>query len=135
MLQGCFQDTDWDLFAKGSDLEEHACSVLGYINFCTESVTTQRTIKGFLNQQLWMNSKVRTLLKEWDAAFRLGDQQAYSAAWRELKRGIREAKRRHKQRMEEKFNNNNPCNLSKGIKLTDYKTKNHHLMIPTYLMC
>lgn len=61
--------------------------------FCTDTVTTQKNTV-FLNQKPWIYSKVRTLLKEHDVAFRSGDQQVYSAAQQELERGIREAQRR-----------------------------------------
>lgn len=66
----------------------------------------------------------KEIIKTADVAF--GSGEAYSLAQQELERGIREAKRRHKQRIEEQFNNNNPRNMWKGIKaLTDYKTTSH----------
>lgn len=125
MLQDCFDDTDWGVFAEGADLEEYADSVLGYINYCTENVTTQKTIKVFPNQKPWFNSKVRRLLQERDAAFRSGDQQAYTGARGNLHRGIMEAKREHKQRIEDHFNSNNSRSMWNGIKaLTGYKNTN-----------
>lgn len=40
MLQDCFDNTKWGLFAEGSDLEEYAGSVLEYIDFVVFSVNT-----------------------------------------------------------------------------------------------
>ncbi len=71
MLQVCFENTDWGLFAEGANLDEYASSVLGYINVCTGNVITQKTIKVFPNRTPWFNAKVRALLQE-DAAFRSG---------------------------------------------------------------
>lgn len=51
MLQDCFENTDWGVFAERADLDEYAGSVMGYINFCTGNVTTQKTIKLFSNQK------------------------------------------------------------------------------------
>ncbi|KAI4881601.1 hypothetical protein NFI96_007439 [Prochilodus magdalenae] len=123
MMQDCFDSTDWHLFAQGSDLEEYASSVMGYIHFCTENVLPKKTIKVFPNQKPWVNKSVRALIKSRDEAFRSGDRLAYSAARRNLKKGIKEAKHSYKQRIEEHFENNNPRSMWNGIKaLTDYKT-------------
>lgn len=46
MLQDCFDNTDRDMFAEGTDLVKYAESVLGYIYFCTENMLTQKDNKG-----------------------------------------------------------------------------------------
>ncbi|KAI4889320.1 hypothetical protein NFI96_006060 [Prochilodus magdalenae] len=123
MMQDCFDSTDWHLFAQGADLDEYASSVMGYIHFCTENVLPKKTIKVFPNQKPWVNKSVRALIKSRDEAFRSGDRLAYSAARRNLKKGIKKAKHSYKQRIEEHFENNNPRSMWNGIKaLTDYKT-------------
>ncbi|KAI4891004.1 hypothetical protein NFI96_004964 [Prochilodus magdalenae] len=110
-------------YNNGADLEEYASSVMGYIHFCTENVLPKKTIKVFPNQKPWVNKSVRALIKSRDEAFRSGDRLAYSAARRNLKKGIKEAKHSYKQRIEEHFENNNPRSMWNGIKaLTDYKT-------------
>ncbi|KAK3547907.1 hypothetical protein QTP70_000572 [Hemibagrus guttatus] len=49
--------------------------------------------------------------------------QAYSNAWRELKKGVTEAKQRYQQQIGGHFVNNNPHSMWKGIKtITDYKS-------------
>ena len=53
-----------------------------------------------------INSMVRELLKERDAAFRSHEMQAYCDARGKLKRGIRDAKCQYKQHIEEQFSNN-----------------------------
>uniref|UniRef100_A0A669BZP0 Reverse transcriptase domain-containing protein n=1 Tax=Oreochromis niloticus TaxID=8128 RepID=A0A669BZP0_ORENI len=121
-LQDCFDNTNWSVFAKGSDLEGHTSAVLSYISFCTESVTTTKTVKVFPNQKPWLNSEVRALLRARDSAFKSGDQQVYKEARQSLVKGIKEAKRKYKQRIEEHFNTKNSRNMWQGIKtLTGYK--------------
>lgn len=123
-LQDCFDSTDWGIFAEGTDLESHTSAVLSCISYCTESVITTRTVKVFPNQKPWLNSKVRTLLRAQDVAFRSGDQQAYREARQALQRGIEKAKHKHKQCIEDSFDNNNTRNMWQGIKeLTGYKDK------------
>ncbi len=54
-LQDCFENTDWELFAQSTDLEEYSSSVLAYIAFCTDTVLTTKTIMVFPNQKSWFN--------------------------------------------------------------------------------
>lgn len=96
MLQDCFELTDWGVFKEGADLEEYTSSVLAYLHFCT--VLPTKSIKVFPNQKPWLDSTVRSLLKARDAAYRSGDMLAYSRALRDLKKDIRKAKYRYKQR-------------------------------------
>lgn len=68
---------------------------------------------------------MRALLRERDAAFRSGDKQAYAVVRGNLRRGIRDAKKKYKQQIEEHFSTNNSRSIWNGIKaLTDYKTTN-----------
>ncbi len=139
-LQDCFDLTEWDVFTEGADLDEYTTSVLAYIDFCTETVLTTKTVRTFPNQKPWFDKRVRFLFKERNAAFKSGDAQAYSNARRELKKGIKEAKYRYKQRLEAQFNNNNSCCMWKGIKaITDYNGRSSHISnnpcLPDSLNC
>ncbi|KAI4872906.1 hypothetical protein NFI96_001928 [Prochilodus magdalenae] len=69
-----------------------------------------------------MNREVRLLLKARDSAYRSGDQEAYSLARANLRRGISKAKHCYKQRIEEHFNSSDPRRMWQGIRtITDYK--------------
>ena len=46
--QHCFQDTDWDVFAEGTDLEGHTSAVLSCIYFCAEFVSETKTVQKVL---------------------------------------------------------------------------------------
>ena len=81
----------------------------------------QKNVKVLHNQKPWFNGEMRTLLRTRDSAFKSGDLQAYKQAWRSLRRGINEAKRRYKQRIMGNFNSNNSRSMWQGIKtLTGY---------------
>ncbi len=139
-LRDCFDLTEWDVFTEGADLDEYTNSVLAYIDFCTETVLTTKTVRTFPNQKPWFDKRVRFLLKEWKAAFKSGDAQAYSNARRGLKTGIKEAKYRYTQRLEAQFNNNNSCSMWKAIKaITDCNGRSSHISnnpcLPDSLNC
>uniref|UniRef100_A0A3B3I9A9 Reverse transcriptase domain-containing protein n=1 Tax=Oryzias latipes TaxID=8090 RepID=A0A3B3I9A9_ORYLA len=122
-LQDCFELTDWEVFKDGSDLEAYTTSVLSYVQFCTDAVLPTKSIKVYPNQKPWFDGTVRSLLKARDAAYRSGDRLAYSRARTELRRGINQAKRRHRQRVEQHFANNNPREMWRGIRtITDHRS-------------
>ncbi len=73
-LQGCFKDTRWNLFER-SDIEHHTTTVLSYITFCTDTVTSKKQIKVFPNQKPWFNNTVRQLLRSRGAVLRSGDRE------------------------------------------------------------
>ncbi len=132
-LQDCFDLTEWDVFKEGADLDEYTTSVLTYIDFCTETVLTTKIVRNFPYQKPWFDKIVWFLLKERNAAFKSGDAQAYSNARRDLKKGIKEAKYRCKQRLEAQFDNNS-CSLWKAIKvITDYNGRSSHISNNTCL--
>ena len=120
-LQNCFQHTDWSVF-EHPDLSVHTEAVLSYIKFCIGNVTVEKRIRVFPNQKPWMSGQVRALLKARNTAFRSGDKELYSAARANLKRGIREAKAEHKERIESHLSNNNPRQVWQGIQqITNFR--------------
>lgn len=127
-LQDCFEHTDWEVFKDGSDLEAFTSSVLGYVQFCSDSVLSTKTIKVFPNQKPWCDSTVRSLLRDRDAAYRSGDRAAYSRARTDLRKGIQQAKYRYRQRMEKHFTDNDLKEMWKGIRtITDDRNSNQQI--------
>ena len=123
-LQDCFEHTVWDIFEQ-QDLEEYTGTVLSYINHCTDTVTAAKRIRVYPNQKPWMTSKVKTLLQERNSAFRSGDKNLYSTARANLKRGIKDAKKAYKEKIEDHLTNNNPRRVWQGIQnITNYKNSN-----------
>ncbi len=59
-----------------------------------------KTIKSFPNLKTWMTEEVKALSRAKKAAFRSGDKEAYSTTTVRLKPSIKEAKRRHQERLE-----------------------------------
>lgn len=120
--QDCFDTTDWDVFAEGTDLEGHTTAVLSYINFCDENVAETKTNRAFPNQKLWLNSEVWTLLRAWNSAFKSAMPPEYKEGQNRLRKGIRVAKNRYNQHIEEHFNNNESRCMWQGIKtITGHK--------------
>nr|XP_043874450.1 uncharacterized protein LOC122764210 isoform X2 [Solea senegalensis]XP_043874509.1 uncharacterized protein LOC122764439 isoform X2 [Solea senegalensis] len=123
-LQDCFSTTLWDLFSS-HNLQEYTDTVLCYIKNCIDTVTFNKRVRVFPNQKPWMNSKVQSLLKSRNAAFKSGDRALYSVARSDLKRGIREAKAAYKRKIEDHFAVNDPRRMWQGINhITNYRSSN-----------
>ncbi|XP_013856480.1 uncharacterized protein LOC106512398 [Austrofundulus limnaeus] len=119
--QNCFENTDWEVFEEGTDLNGHTSAVLDYINFCANCATKTTTVKMLPNQKPWFNKELRVLLKAMNTAFKLWDQLAYKRARTDLRRGIIRAKHNYQLRIQEYFNQNNSKGMWQGIKsLTGY---------------
>ena len=123
-LQDCFSRTVWDLFSS-HNLQEYTDTVLSYIQNCVDTVTVNKRVRVFPNQKPWMNSKVQSLLKNRNIAFKSGDRALYSEARSDLKRGIREAKAAYKGKIEDHFAVNDPRRMWQGINhITNYRSSN-----------
>ena len=120
-LQDCFENTDWSIF-EHEDLEQYTAAVLGYIKHCIDTVTVDKLVRIYPNTKPWMTKDVTGLLKERDRAFKVGDQELYSAARANLKRGIREAKAEYKGKIEDHLQSNNTREVWQGVQhLTNFK--------------
>ena len=120
-LQDCFENTDWSIF-ENKDLEQYTAAVLGYIKYCIDTVTVDKPVRVYPNTKPWMTTEVRGLLKERDRAFKAGDQNLYSAARANLKRGIRVAKAEYKIKIEDHLQSNNSREVWQGVQhLTNFK--------------
>jgi hypothetical protein len=71
----------------------------------------------FPNQKPWLDGNVRSLLRARDTAFRSGDRLAYRTARRDLKKGIKEAKGKYRQRIEGHFGTKTPGACGEPSKL------------------
>ena len=91
-------------------------SVLFYIKCWMENIPTTKQIRVFPNNKPWMTGGVRLLLKTCDTAFQSGDGQRYKAARANLKRGIKDAKAAHKQKIEDLFSSSDHRRAWQGIR-------------------
>ncbi|KAK7893484.1 hypothetical protein WMY93_022636 [Mugilogobius chulae] len=126
----CFHHTDWDVFKEQNTdkrvvLDNYTSTVLDYICFCVDNVTCWRQFRVFPNTPPWMTQEVKQLIRARDTAFHSGDQEAYSAARADLRRGINTAKRHYRSRIEARFETTtNPRQVWEGIRaITDYKRR------------
>ncbi|KAK3518337.1 hypothetical protein QTP86_003647 [Hemibagrus guttatus] len=127
-LQDCFECTDWDIFKEaainGETTDLHVISdQLPAIRKCIDDVTVSKSITTQPNQKLWTTTKVHTMLKSRDFAFRARDKDALRTAWAKLSQAISEAKRAHSQRIHGHFQSSGDTRcIWQGIQsITNYR--------------
>ncbi len=105
MLQTALDDVDWDLFrARSSDVSEFTDVALIFVNTLTEQATETVTIRTFSNQKPWVDRSIRDAVNHRTAAYnaglRSGNMSEYKASCYALRRGVRAAKLRYRERIE-----------------------------------
>ncbi len=117
MLQVALDDVDWDMFrASSSDISEFTDVALSFVNTLTEQVT----IRTFSNQKLWVDRTICDAVNHRTAAYNAGllsgNMSEYKASCYALRRAVRAAKLRYRERIESHFQLNYSRCMWQGLK-------------------
>ncbi len=121
MLQASLDDVDWDMFrASSSDISEFTDVALSFVNTLTEQATETVTIRTFTNQKPWVDRSIRDAVNHRTAAYNAGllsgNMSEYKASCYALRRAIRAAKHRYRERIESHFQLNDSRRMWQGLK-------------------
>ncbi len=129
MLQAALDDVDWDMFrASSSDVSEFTDVALSFVNTLTEQATETVTIRTFSNQKPWVDRSIRDAVNHRTAAYNAGllsgNMSEYKALCYALRRAIRAAKRRYRERIESHFQLNVSRRMWQGLKTICFSGNN-----------
>ncbi len=121
MLQASLDDVDWDMFrASSSDVSEFTDVALSFVNTLTEQATETVTIRTCSNQKPWVDRSIRDAVNHRTAAYNAGllsgNMSKYKASCYSLRRAVRAAKRRYRERIESHFQLNDSRRMWQGLK-------------------
>ncbi len=121
MLQASLDDVDWDMFrTSSSDVSEFTDVALSFVNTLTKQATETVTIKTFSNQKPWVDRSIRDAVNHRTAAYNAGllsgNMSEYKASCYALRRAVRAAKRRYRERIESHFQLNDSRRMWQGLK-------------------
>ncbi len=121
MLQAALDDVDWDMFrASSSDISEFTDVALSFVNTLTEQATEMVTIRSFSNQKPWVDRTIRDAVNHRTAAYNAGilsgNMSEYKASCYTLRRAVRAAKLRYRERIESHFQLNDSRRMWQGPK-------------------
>ncbi len=121
MLQASLDDVDWDMFwASSADVSEFTDVAVSFINTLTEQATETVTIRTFSNQKPWVDRSIRDAVNHHTAAYNAGllsgNMSEYKTSCYALRRAIRAAKRRYRERIESHFQLNDSRRMWQGLK-------------------
>ncbi len=121
MLQASLDDVDWDMFrASSSDVSEFTDVAVSFINTLTNQATETVTIRTFSNQKPWVDRSIRDAVNHRTAAYNAGllsgNMSEYKTLCYALRRAVRAAKLRYRERIESHFQLNDSRRMWQGLK-------------------
>ncbi len=121
MLQASLDDVDWDMFrASSADISEFTDVALSFVNMLTDQATETVTIRTFSNQKLWVDRTIHAAVNQRTAAYNAGllsgNMSEYKATCYALRRAVRAAKLRYRERTESHFQLNDSRRMWQGLK-------------------
>ncbi len=121
MLQAALDDVDWDMFrASSSDVSEFTDVALSFVNTLTEQATETITVRTFPNQKPWVDRTIRDAVNKrtatYNAGLLSGNMSEYKASCYFLRRAVRAAKLRYRERIESHFQLNDSRSMWQGLR-------------------
>ncbi len=121
MLQASLDDVDWDMFrASSADVSEFTDVALSFVYMLTDQATEMVTIRTFSNQKPWVDRTIRAAVNQRTAAYNAGllsgNMSEYKASCYALRRAVRAAKLRYRERIESHFQLNDSRRMWQGLK-------------------
>ncbi len=121
MLQASLDDVDWDMFrASSADVSEFTDVAVSFINTLTDQATETVTIRTFWNQKPWVDRSIRDAVNHRTAAYNAGllsgNMSDYKTLCYALRRAVRAAKLRYRERIESHFQLNDSRRMWQGLK-------------------
>lgn len=124
-LQNCFETTDWNVFRDlDTDIHQYTDTVTDYIKFCETTCIPTTAKTTYPNSNAWYNKQVSRMIKAKDRAYRnrSNDPVTFRKAKLELKKCIRDTKRKHSDKIKNLFKSRDSKKLWSHIGLiTQYK--------------
>ncbi len=120
-LQASLDDVDWDMFrASSADVSEFTDVALSFVYMLTDQATETVTIRTFSNQKPWVDRTIRAAVNQRTAAYNAGllsgNMSDYKASCYALRRAVRAAKLRYRERIESHFQLNDSRRMWQGLK-------------------
>ncbi len=106
--------------ASSADVSEFTDVALSFVNTLTEQATETVTIRTFSNQKPWVDRSIRDAVNHRTAAYNAGllsgNMSKYKASCYALRRAVRAAKLRYRERIESHFHLNDSERMWQGLK-------------------
>ncbi len=114
-------DIDWDMFrASSADVSEFTDVALSFVYMLTDQATETVTIRTFSNQKPWVDRTIRAAVNQRTAAYNSGllsgNMSDYKASCYALRRAVRAAKLRYRERIESHFQLIDSRRMWQGLK-------------------
>lgn len=95
------------LTATSSDINEQGAVVTSYISFCVDNIIPTKKVTIFSNNKPWVTKELKEILNKKKRVFYTGSENEKKEVNREVKRAIKSAKVRYKNKIEQTFTQGN----------------------------
>ncbi len=106
--------------ASSSDVREFTEVALSFVNTLTEQATETVKIRTFSNQKPWVDRTIRDAVNHRTAAYNVGilsgNMSEYKTSCYTLRRAVKAAKRRYREKIESHFQLNDSRRMWQGLK-------------------
>ena len=130
-LRACYECTDWDLFIRAcNDINELVATVSAYITFCEDSVIPKKSISIFPNNKPWVTISVKNIINQRNISFLKGDMTLYNDLQKQVRRELKLAKIKYKDKVEDLLSAGNARPAWNGVKsMLGMKSNKHHISL------
>ncbi len=105
---------------SSSDVSEFTDVALSFVNTLSEQATETATVRTFSNQKQWVDRTIRAAVNQRTAAFNTGllsgNMNEYKASCYALRRAVRAAKLRYRERIESHSQLNDSWHMWQGLR-------------------
>ena len=101
-LKGSFLCTDWDIFSD-LEIDDATEAITDYIHFCADNVVAKKDIVVYPNNKPYITKSVKDCINRKKLAFKNNDRAGLKMVQRELNQRLREARKHHKDIIEQTF--------------------------------
>uniref|UniRef100_A0A3P9JDD6 Reverse transcriptase domain-containing protein n=1 Tax=Oryzias latipes TaxID=8090 RepID=A0A3P9JDD6_ORYLA len=126
-LQDALEDADWGMFRNSSDdINVFTEAVVGFVGKLADDTVQKTKIRTFPNQKPWVDKTIRDALRSRTAAYNAGlasgDMELYKAASYNVRKAVKEAKKRYGRKLESQLQQSDSRSLWQGLRtITDYR--------------
>jgi len=104
------------LMAPSNDINEQVDIVTSYISFCVDDIIPTKKVTIFPNNKPWVTKELKEILNKKKRVFYTGTEHEKKEVNREVKRAIKSAKLKYKNKIEQTFTQGNLHTVWQGLK-------------------
>ncbi len=127
-LKGSLLCTNWDVFYN-SDIDVAVDTITDYLKFCVDCVVPKKEVKVYPNNKPYISKDVKDCINRKKTAFKNRDSLGLKIVQKELNQKLRDARKKHKDIIEQNFISMDPKKLWDSMKAAANMTTTRRCLV------